>query len=443
MNGVLKKLIMISTLGVLITFYVWGAIQHSSLVNIRTQTGDIDHGDQEAYLQAIKKTREENFRYLGDRTRMPLYNFFQAIFYTSGISDAQLFIQAKFINIVFSLFLLYLIFVFNQRYLSKFSNIVFILIVSFSVFLPRSAYVQPELLYFTLSYFAFVYFCRTIKNEKLSDTIWVAILAAFAYLTKASMLLGVELFVFSLFMLNPKSFIRTKIITILIIFIFVFLSILAPYIIQTKKIYGSYFFNYATVYMWREKWDDVLPLDKQLKNVEYLRSLPKNQLPSLPKYLREHSIHHLAFRMISGIVLNIGILLGTYASLSTAILILYIPFLAFFTFTKNRLTYFRRYLNQNKKIIIFISSYLLLYFLAFSWYAPIGVGPRFILPLYMPTLFSVFYLFERLTIKSKAAPSSSIDNGLFYLINIIAVLILSAGVKTLIIPTLFTSWAGF
>ncbi|OGM24588.1 hypothetical protein A2962_01370 [Candidatus Woesebacteria bacterium RIFCSPLOWO2_01_FULL_39_61] len=437
------KLAFLPVTTLLIFLYLYGAIQHSNLINIRTRTGDLDHGDQGAYIEVIKKTYNESFRFLGDRNRMPLYTTFQAIFYTPGITDERLFAQAKLINIFFSIFLIYLMFIFNRRYISKLSNIVFTLIIGFSVFLPRSAYVQPELLYFTLSFFAFVYFCKTIKHKKVADVVFAAILAVAAYMTKASMLLGFGFFIFFLFLSGLKGYRIKRMLAIPIIALIIFLSLVSPYLIQTKKLYGGYFFNYATTYMWSQNWDEALTVDKKLRNIEYIRSLSKDQLPSLGRYIKERSASDMSLRMFTGIILNIGILLGTYATLSSAILILYILFLIYFIFSSIRLDSFRRFLNQNKAVIIFILGYLLSYFFAFSWYAPIGAGPRFTFTTYIPALFSVLYLSEKLSIKGEVSKFNPISTQLFYLTHIASFIILFLGVKGLIFPYLFTSWAGF
>lgn len=438
------KLIALLITSTLLFLYLWVAILHSNLVNTRTYTGEIDHGDQGAYIAEIKKVREQNFRYFGDRIRMPLYIYFQAIFHSDNMTDQQLFTQAKYINVLLSLYLLYLIYLFNRRYLSTLANITFTLIVGFSVFLPRASYVQPEILYFTISYFAFIYICKSFKNPTIKNAVIASTFSAFAYLTKASMLLSFGLFIIFLVLLNIKNDLWKKSVIIAGVSIALFLIIIFPYIIQTKKVYGSLFFNYATVYMWEDNWDKVLILDKSLQNIDLLKSTPKDLLPSPKKYLKEHTFKQVSLRLITGVALNIGILLSTYTSLSSSILIFYLLFLIYIIFSYNNGVFSRKYLKINNKLAIFVPAYFFLQFLAFSWYSPIGAGPRFLHPLYMPLLFSVFYLLEALTIKANQQGKFYVNNRkLFYLIHSLSVLILFLGIKIALIPALETSWAGF
>ena len=77
----------------LLAAYFGLTINHSQKVNT-----DMRFSDQSGYIMAVKKIHAENYWYLGDRNRMPIYPYIQAIFYRPSMSDASLFMQGKIVK---------------------------------------------------------------------------------------------------------------------------------------------------------------------------------------------------------------------------------------------------------------------------------------------------------------------------------------------------------
>ncbi|OGM21035.1 hypothetical protein A2955_00075 [Candidatus Woesebacteria bacterium RIFCSPLOWO2_01_FULL_37_19] len=459
----LKKLIIITAVIFITAVYFYLAIQHSLLVNTRFTSDDgSDPGDQRVQIKIIKRMHEENFSYLGDRVRTPLYSALQAVFYQNKISDDQLFNQGKLINIILSLFLIFVIYFATSKYLTQFSNIVFILITGLALFLPKAAYLQPELLYYTLSFIAFIFFIKTIKNPGIRNALASGVFAAIAYLTKASMFLGFSIFVVYLSFLaivylfkfsTPKPKDSTKngkvvnnYVCSFVITLLVFITVLSPYLIQNKKLYGKYFFNYVSeVYMWYDSFNEATKDTKTNNPDKIILLQAKDELPSLTKYLQGHDLNQIISRTIYGAGFDFFLLFSTYAALPSLIMLFYLIFMPYIFISSSSLNKKNliKMLKENLSVVVFLFVYFSLNAMAIFFYEAIGGGPRFILSLYIPLIFVIFYIMDKLYLLESKNPTSKINFTLLSLLHMLTLVILLVGLKISIIPVIYGAWAGF
>ena len=125
----------------------------------------------------------------------------------------------------------------------------FVLVVGFGLYLLKSAYFQTELTFYTLSFLVFIEFLSLIKKPSFSNAIIVGVLAALAYLAKATMLMGLAIFTFYFLIekgflawnkLKNKKAIKKNLATIAIILV-TFISITLPELNFNKRVFGKYF----------------------------------------------------------------------------------------------------------------------------------------------------------------------------------------------------------
>jgi hypothetical protein len=166
--------------------------------------------------------------------------------------------------------------------------------------------------------------------------------------------------------------------------------------------YGSYFFNVNTRYvMWCDSWDDFLANEARLGKWWTWGPLPVDQLPSMAKYLRAHSLGTIVAREVLGVLEVLGnLVLGT-GYLEFLELYLVFAVLAF-GFARAPLRSLRAL--DPRSAVAFTIPYALLYLAVFGFYAPIAAGPRFVLMLFLPVLYTL------LRAGSERAPSVTVGS---------------------------------
>ena len=361
---------------------------------------NLTRSDQRAYMNFAKKAYESRFQYTGTRNRMPLYPWIQALFYSPPMDDEAFFQQGKRLNVALSLVgLLALGIVFFHKF-SRLYAFYAILAIAFLVFAIKSPYFQVEILFYTLFGLAFILSLETLLSPKWHKSIGVGVLFALAHFSKASALPGLFIFISSygvLFLsrLFSRSLNREQARQILyhaLAPLVVFMALLFPYFQESKDKYGAYFYNVnTTFYIWYDSWDEVKEGTRAAGDRHGWPDMPDEEIPSLSKYLREHTADEIIERFRNGAaaLLRSGCHSGNYSfgycsqvGLSLLILALGLPLL----FKGLR----RRKGVKNMHIIWYVLLFFLLYALSFVWYMPIiGWGHRTLLSLAIPLLWTI------------------------------------------------------
>ena len=165
-----------------------------------------------------------------------------------------------------------------------------------------------------------------------------------------------------------------------------------PYMKESKEVYGSYFYNVnTTFYIWYESWAEAKAGTLQAGDHVSWPDLPDEEIPSIAKYLNEHSLKEILVRFSNGASFllklachNEGIDILAYGYCGQMGLSLLMAFVGATIFLRNS-----RYSSQMMHMVFFTISFLLLYFLAFSWYTGILRGTRTVLSLLIPALWTV------------------------------------------------------
>ena len=361
---------------------------------------DLTRSDQGAYMNIAKQAYETRFQYTGSRNQMPLYPWIQALFYSPQMDDETFFQQGKQLNVALSLLgLLALGIAFFHKF-SKIYAFYSILAIAFLVFAIKSPWFQTEILFYTLFGLAFILSLETLLSPKWGKSIGVGVLFALAHFSKASALPGLLIFISSygiLFLsrLFSRSLNRGQVKHILyhaLAPLLVFMALLFPYFQESKDTYDNYFYNVnTTFYMWYDSWDEAKEGIRAAGDRRGWPDMPDEEIPSLSKYLREHTADEIIERFRNGAarLFRTGCHSSSYGfgycsqvGLSLLILALSLPLL----FKGIR----RRKSEHNMHIVWYILLFFLLYALSFAWYMPIiGWGHRTLLSLAIPLLWTV------------------------------------------------------
>ena len=228
---------------------------------------DLTSSDQSAYMNFAKKAYNTNMQFTGNRNRMPLYPYLQALFYSPELSDEAFFQQGKQRNVALSLLCLLAL---SLLFFAKFSRLYAIyalLSIAFLVFAIKSPFFQTELLFYTIFGLAFIFSVEAILIPKWYKSVGVGLLFTLAHLGKASAMPGLFIFVSSYGVLFVYQFISRRIrredIKALLVNVLapllVFFVLLFPYFSESKEKYGHYLYNVnTTFYMWYDSWNDVV-----------------------------------------------------------------------------------------------------------------------------------------------------------------------------------------
>ena len=406
------KGISLGVLAILAIFYCQGALEHAQTVNISTT-----FSDQDDYINIIKITRERNFHYTGDQNRMPGYPFLQTLFYRSQMSDAELFEQGKHLNIILSLILLVFLFLIFLKYLSFYQATLLLLIVAFSLYIFKAPYIQAEISFYFLSFLCFVLMIQMFLKPGWPLAIATGLVAGLGYLTKGTLLPGVGLFT-TIYIIkegvelrkHARSQGRTGIhlaaqrMACLGLVLIVFGGVIYPYISQMKQRFGNYFYNVNTsIYIWYDEMEQAYLGEARYHFAERAPAeLPADQIPSLRKYIREHTLQQAFDRFKNGMYNELAVIGWQFSVTNYQLAYAWIFFLALLVDQKNNLRTAKKY----PYVIAFALLFFLGYLAAFAWYSPIASGRRFVYGLYIPFLFAVFAAINGLARQQIIAPSN-------------------------------------
>ena len=386
-------------IAVLLILTIYGFEAHARRRALSTPPG---LGDQAAYLGYARHLYESNYTVVEDRNRMPVFPFLLSLIYEPGLSEMQFLRRAQAFNVNLSIFLLLLLFLVFRRFFSPLHSAALLAATAFGIFLYRAINAQTEVLFYFISFCAFVLLLRML----IAPGWWVAALGGatmgLAHLSKASVLpaLVVWTAVFatqSLWNLRKRNGSQTtdflRGVGMLCLVIGTFLAVIFPYIQTSKRIYGQYFYNVnSTFVMWADSSSEAWNfLNEHAQKAEW-RSLPPEQLPSLSKYWREHSVAQIVGRQMRG---------SWNLITQNAMAIGYYKFMVAFVITGALLCARQRgrareLLAENVFATAFCVLFFCAYFVLYAWYQPISSDTRFILSIFLPCAFAASLFLMRL-----------------------------------------------
>jgi hypothetical protein len=412
-NGSVITLPLIITWSIIIgllVLFTYGTVQNAVHANV-----DASKTDQSAYLSFAKKAYEKSFEYTGGRNRMPLFPWIQALFYSPSLGFDAFFAQAKMISIIMSIILLVLISIAALNSLTLVGALSFTLIAGFSVLIFRAPYVQTEPLFYALFFITTLVSIKMLTSLKLQWAFLAGLMLGLTHLSKAA---TIPLFILTVCMILiiglSKRFVKNrntcdllqiwyieasikKIALVLAAFVFAYLSILSPYLIESKQKYGRYFYNVSsTFYMWYDSWEEAKKGTRAHGDRTGWPDLPDEEIPSLSRYLRTHTAIEIGKRFyfgFKGYLLKIAkdkVFIQIRKPVTYALI--YMILTAILLIRAGTLD---EWINPSRFIILIY--YLLLisgYFVIASWLSYLIIASRYVGYMCMPLIFVSILMLE-------------------------------------------------
>lgn len=359
-------------------------------------------GDQGAYLGYARFLYESSYTVVGERNRMPVFPFLLSLIYEPGLNETQFLRRAQALNVNLSILLLLLLFLIFRQFFPPWHAIALISVTAFGVFMYRAINAQTEVLFYFISFCAFVLLLRMLTTPRW----WLAALGGatmgLAHLSKASVLpaLIVWIAVFAakiLWHLRKQGASQTRefwrSVGLLFLVIATFLAVIFPYIQTSKRIYGQYFYNVnSTFVMWCDSSSEGWNFLNEHGQKDQWRSLPPEQLPSLSKYWREHSIAQIARRLMHGswnLVTQNAQAIGYWKFMAAFVI-------AGAVLSLRRSGRVRQLIAENPFAAAFCILFFCAYFVLYAWYQAVSSDTRFILSIFLPCAFAALLFLIRL-----------------------------------------------
>jgi hypothetical protein len=390
-----RNLLIAGGLLIALWLFYYAASLHSQRVNV-----DATAYDQNGYLFYGRLLHDTQLAYLGDRNRMPAYPFLLSLIYQPHWSEEQFFQHAKTFNILLSMALLIWIFYLLKKRLSLHAAVNVWIMTAFTVFVFKAGYVQAEILFYFINFLLFLALWRMLVKPQWQTALVAGALAGLGQLTKASVLPELLAFVtLAFFQMAYET--RTsgraafpwrkaaQTVTVVVCF----LLIVFPYLRNSKKIFGQYFYNVnSTFYFWCDSVEEWKTGPKAHGDRFGWPKLSAEEIPSAKNYFHKYGIDHLRVRLLTG-----GHTLFTACRRSFGFfkyLVVYI-LLAAGTILLQRAQAASLW-KRRAFLILFVFSLAAGYGVLMAWWNYLGPQVRHILALFLPFMFSAFVWLERM-----------------------------------------------
>jgi len=375
--------------------YLWGARAHAHRLNVYP-----DEWDQGPVLSEAINLKTNGATAVTNRNQMPLYPLYLSLFAAPGEEPAAFFPKAKAASIALSVALLGVLFAVLWRRLAAHAALNVFLITMFTVFLFKAPYCQADLLYYTLSFLAFLCMTDAVAGQAPAHAAGAGLLSALAWLSKAS---NLPVFLLYLTFLaarathffrraNPERARRSLV--ALALSAAIFLGVLAPYLATSRRMFGAAFYNVNSSFnVWHDSWADVKAHRRRLDESGVpVHQLPDGERMGPRRYLATHTAAQIARRFSIGAVETVLVAAMSFGYFEYAAG--YLLLLALLLVWK------RRDAAREAAAHPFLTAFGCLFFagsfLLCAFYVPIAPGPRFALALFLPFMFTAAAVCDRI-----------------------------------------------
>lgn len=401
--------------------YVGAAVRQGRVVNTT-----LENTDQAAYLEYAINIHERGTSHVGNRNQMPLYPFLQSLVYDPGLTVEDSFARGKAFNIALSVLLLAGLSVLWFRSFPPIQVAALLLVTAFTVFVFRAAYIQVEVLYYVLSLGTFLLFCRLLEAPSWRLATITGLAATVTHLAKAAMLPSLMLFLvigavrvgwLAARGSGPEEADRAtarrramRYAGMFALVPVVFLLGVSPYLITSRRVYGSAFYNVnSTFYMWYDTWGDARSGSIRAGDAFGWPGLSAEATPGPVKFLRGHTPRQMARRLRDGLRFLFGQSVRTYGYWKYVVFYGLAALLAAFLYRRKAFELIREHFF----VIAFALAYLGGYTLLYAWYVPIAAGNRLLLALFLPYMFSAAWALRELGTEGPAGAGPRRSSWLF------------------------------
>ena len=301
-----------SALSALAVVFVIGAIEHGRVVNTSKARGDQSGYLWDAQLVYANWNGRMPPVLVGERMRMPVYAGYLAAFYTPRLSDAEFFEVAKVRNIALAVGTMAGLAVIFALALPPLASFNLTVAVAFGFWVFKAGYAQPELLFYFLFFATFVS-CLWLwrgagRRRDLAVGGLAGALAGLTFLTKALIPPFVALYLVTFAGRELWHFLKARdgrLVRRLAaggMMLATFLAVAAPYILNSKREFGSYFYNANTAhFIWFDDGAEARAVMMPHIDLEGRFSMPIADRPTLQSYLRTRTPGQIADRLLEGL----------------------------------------------------------------------------------------------------------------------------------------------
>jgi hypothetical protein len=389
-------IVLVGTVLLILTLIYWyGAESQLLFYNVNRY-----YTDQSAYMNYARLLRESGYHYPGDFNRMPLYPWLQSLLLQREMADPEFFLYGRYLNLALSMVVLLGVAVVFFSTFPTLHALNLIGVAAFSVFIYKAGWFQSEVVFYFFNFGLFVLMSRLLHRPSWRAAVAAGLVAGLAHLTKASVLPGLVVFLFYAVMRGGMNVLRrshTRLdsptgggilqpVWVAALAGFVFLLTISPYLLRSKQVTGRYFYNVnSTFYIWYDSWDEARKGTRAHGDRVGWPELPPEEIPSMAKYLREHTPAQIAARLIEGGTKVITRAVRSYGYLD--FVVIYAGLLGLACAARWRHAW--GLIKENSVPLAFTLTYFLVYFLLYFWYAPIAYGDRLILAQFLPLVYAL------------------------------------------------------
>jgi hypothetical protein len=405
-KAITAGLAVITTSVLVALLYTSAAARHAREVNV-----DRGRTDQSAYMGYARALAESGYTYVGDRNRMPLYPILQSLAYDPSSTPEEWFVNGKNLNIALSVVCLLGLLAIVRRYLPAPASGSLVLIVAFTVFVFKAGYIQAEVLFYTLNFCSYLLMSRLVYHPNWKWGLLAGVTLGLSHLTKASVIPGVAVFfgVGALKLLHELRIgrqgrpahagryaygeqLRNHITTWASV-VLAFLLIVGPYLLNSRRVYGQYFYNVnSTFYVWYDSWEEVKQGTRAYGDRYGWPDMPPEMIPTLRRYVSEHTPGEIAGRITNGLEVLLREATESYGYFKYEVAYLSFALVLAVVCYRHTLDFMRRY----RFLWIFNGVYFGAYVLLYAWFTPIAAGNRLPLAQFMPLMFGLSVVIYRL-----------------------------------------------
>lgn len=362
---------------------------------IMNEISPVSKYDENAYLDHVRTILlSENYWYLGDRNRMPIFNYFLSLFYDLNLNELKNYYNLKIANLALTSFLSMLFFLkLNKKFQNKF---IFINFSFFVLVIPIFALVHQllvESIFFISFCLMLVYFDQFYDEPSSQNAIKLGFAGAFCYLLKytgLTVFFAISLFTIIFGLLNKKTIYIKK----FIIVFFTFFILVSPYLYENYTNFNNHiFYNVnSEFYFWADSWEEIVDGVRANNDRVGWPTMEDSELPSFEKYVSEHSFSDVYNRFLFGFK-SIGVDYFSLSKLGSHITIISISVLmmSIYLAYKRRVFYVLK-LSYFDLITILTCGFIIL---ASAFNSYISTGLRYTLPIGIPLFLMVFLKLDK------------------------------------------------
>ena len=278
----------------------------AAAVTIRHSNQDSTASDQGAEMWLAATARGDVLPQRTDGVRHPLWSWLARNVHTEDA--AAFFTRGKWLNTALCLIFLCTLGLLVTRWLDPLATANLLLLCSLGILLVRGTYFQPEPLYYILSFVAGVLAWRLLRGAAVWWHLAFGAVCGLAYLSKPSLLPFLVAFAAAFafrFLLaairRDSAWLPGRNLLRLLSAVGLFILLLLPLGRFSQEAFGKPFFNYTKFWMWMDDFEsEAWPWQTRYPGGEQLKTLPKEDTPSLSWYFRRHSLADAVQRTVAG-----------------------------------------------------------------------------------------------------------------------------------------------